>query len=908
MSGFKFKSLSNVNCYRKNNVYFLSNKTDFKKWFKFLSEIVLVNFKDCNLIYTENGTISDIEIMDVEKIIDNSNIVIFPVTNRFLKENKNGLRLDLELAILKHKVIIPISEEDLDLKLYKEIFGNLQYYKKKDADIGNKELIDKIIFGLNSRFFEESVQKEKYKIFISYRKDDRELVKELIDKIHHHELGLVFSFWFDNFLFPGEDYKHEIETAINEADLVIFLGSKNLLNTSNYVYQVEYPYAINEAKKPAIGLLLDDVKSEEFTNLYEKVEEIAQFNDIESIFGLLEKHFDFNETKKDVNDRNILYKYASLYCANVGTYNDANLGVEILERMFKKGDVGAAGGLATYYKNIITLTNSAVDDEKWSYYSNIVFDYYFKKLQNDEELTDNEISILISSSEEIFERSPNLVVGKLDDLMKIIKLVYSELNKSSEKFNYYIDKFINLMFMNLIHVKYQLDYNALLECIDMLSNPFRKLSYTTRQGDYIPEIELVLNYSISIKAFMMAKNNQLDSSLSELINLLGSQINKALDFYSVNEDTYLTILMMSSALAFVFFKNEKIDDAIEFYNRSLSAYLKCYLNEKFVYPLQYESYFAIKNFGKMFLTTGDEYELEGFARTLKRRFLALYNEQIPMTRAAVYIAKMLNVMHFRTYFLVDDVDVDEIKEFNEEINAVGLPDNAFSYTSNVEFEMLNLNYLDEGDDFISDDQFEENMKFFKGNDGDSIVEETIADSIELRLEHDLFSETVIRFYEFFDIEYRKSFDECLKMFKRIYKMKGTHIYEFENYISTFVTYMEFLAEVGDEEEYIKMREELLEIFETMPYETLKELDDIVSYVTKPVDDINDDKISIKLYKAICDLSDAILNKDLISGANLAKEVKILLTKAENEFDLESDMLPDFANRTLEKYKILKSNN
>lgn len=90
------------------------------------------------------------------------------------------------------------------------------------------------------------------KIFISYSKED----KDLLHRFNQHVVPLirtgVIETWKDTDLEAGSNWHYEIQKNLDEAELILFLVSASLLSTS-YVYDVEMEKArIKMEKKEAI--------------------------------------------------------------------------------------------------------------------------------------------------------------------------------------------------------------------------------------------------------------------------------------------------------------------------------------------------------------------------------------------------------------------------------------------------------------------------------------------------------------------------------------------------------------------------------------------------------------------------------------------------------------------------------
>lgn len=97
-------------------------------------------------------------------------------------------------------------------------------------------------------------------VFLSYAKEDKEVVKFVMNKLH--DSGVIT--WFDEKdLLPGDKWEHKIEESIEKADYVfIFLSSKSI-DRAGYKNK-ELNYALNQyllkpsGRRYIIPILLDD--------------------------------------------------------------------------------------------------------------------------------------------------------------------------------------------------------------------------------------------------------------------------------------------------------------------------------------------------------------------------------------------------------------------------------------------------------------------------------------------------------------------------------------------------------------------------------------------------------------------------------------------------------------------------
>lgn len=99
-------------------------------------------------------------------------------------------------------------------------------------------------------------------VFLSYAKEDKEIVKSTMETLHNY--GVIT--WFDEKdLLPGDDWQDKIETSIEKADYVFIFFSSNSIDRQGYKNK-EIRFALDQKMlKPfnsryIIPILIDDVK------------------------------------------------------------------------------------------------------------------------------------------------------------------------------------------------------------------------------------------------------------------------------------------------------------------------------------------------------------------------------------------------------------------------------------------------------------------------------------------------------------------------------------------------------------------------------------------------------------------------------------------------------------------------
>jgi tetratricopeptide (TPR) repeat protein len=127
---------------------------------------------------------------------------------------------------------------------------------RESSGFSYEEKVEKFLAAvLISNEMAERIRKEfDARIFLSYRKKDRDDALELMKLIHQRPACRDVAIWYDDFLTPGEDFDEGILEILHSSDLFVLTVTPSILEprldskgrpAKNYVEETEYP----EAKK-----------------------------------------------------------------------------------------------------------------------------------------------------------------------------------------------------------------------------------------------------------------------------------------------------------------------------------------------------------------------------------------------------------------------------------------------------------------------------------------------------------------------------------------------------------------------------------------------------------------------------------------------------------------------------------
>ena len=275
------------------------------------------------------------------------NLVVVLVSRAFI--NTPNQAFDMELCYVKENNIplLPILIE----KGIEEEFNKVCGCRHLINGCENRNYKDQLQKHLNELFGNDKQSLEIHKvfagkIFLSYRKQEREQVLRLITFIHEKKSCQDISIWFDDFLTFGEEYNEEIEKNMAESDLLILLVTPSLLTDGNYVLTTEYPKAL-QLKKKIIPVEMIPTDREELQLKYPQLPECIPFDD------LLEKKI--LEVRQNQQWENYPegaekeYLLGEAYLNGIGVEINRGYGIEHLTKSAKADFVKAINALVHVY-------------------------------------------------------------------------------------------------------------------------------------------------------------------------------------------------------------------------------------------------------------------------------------------------------------------------------------------------------------------------------------------------------------------------------------------------------------------------------------------------------------------------------------------------------------------------------
>lgn len=251
MTEIRYKTRKNSNPKGKARVYFTCHKEDFNEYFDAISDEILKKQNCAVYYYTPEDQVEEEDLLNN---LSQMQLVVIPITTKFLCSNNSALEVEFKYAFEHHIPILPLMQENGLEELFNMVCGEIQTLNKGNIDSTAISYDEKLSKFLDTILISDELA-EKIRsafdayIFLSYRKKDRKYAQQLMRLIHRNEFCRDIAIWYDEFLVPGENFNAAIELALKKSELFALLVTPNLVNEENYVMTIEYPMAQENGKK-----------------------------------------------------------------------------------------------------------------------------------------------------------------------------------------------------------------------------------------------------------------------------------------------------------------------------------------------------------------------------------------------------------------------------------------------------------------------------------------------------------------------------------------------------------------------------------------------------------------------------------------------------------------------------------
>jgi len=343
-------------------LYFSCCREDFSHFAKISADIWAIE-KDCVIAHIDFSR--ELEVADHFPEIDDSQILVIPVTRKLLTTPNHAWAEFLHAAENKMAILPVLMDADAEA-LFNEKSGERQFLVPSDPDYP-----EKLQRFLQSVLVKDDLAKRvreafPLKIFLSYCREDRSFVAELMRLIHAKDEYRQIAIWYDKYLSVGINFEDTIFEQIDGSEVFGITLTPNLVGRPNYVQKKEYPYARDQKKR----IILFEVLSTDKESLggFEGVERfsILAANDEKTFYQALAGELEGLVTQtRSAQPGETDYLVGMAYLNGLQVEFDRSYAAGRLERAGNQGSLPAILRLVTMYRNGIGVSRDAGKAIKW---------------------------------------------------------------------------------------------------------------------------------------------------------------------------------------------------------------------------------------------------------------------------------------------------------------------------------------------------------------------------------------------------------------------------------------------------------------------------------------------------------------------------------------------------------------
>ncbi len=287
--------------------------------------------------------------------------VISPQYIQKLKQNRRFLDQIKDNGMF----FLPIVCENADRNVFNSLSSNADFISllSNKWELSLKSALESFLIAPSEK--QEILDRAfSVKLFLSYRKVDRDKAILVMKAIHDTLYGSDASIWFDEFLTPGEDFNDEIKANIQTCDAFIItitpqITQENDEHKNNYVCEIEYPLA-RTANRVVIPIEAEVTQRRELEKAFDCLTvdtDIIPLHDLESINTVLKKL-----AKPDAPEKSpyVLYLLSKAYFYGIGVYKDIQRSFTLLKQAYDAESPEAAYDLAMHSCNGLTAEGRCV--------------------------------------------------------------------------------------------------------------------------------------------------------------------------------------------------------------------------------------------------------------------------------------------------------------------------------------------------------------------------------------------------------------------------------------------------------------------------------------------------------------------------------------------------------------------
>lgn len=367
MAELEFKTRGMVSPRGKTKIYFCCHPDDFEQYFYSISTEILSKY-DCAIFYCKDHHDDDDEKL-LQSDLSQMQLFVMPITRRLLESSNRAIDTEFAYTRKMHIPVLPLMQEKGLEKLFNRRCGNVQFLDKYSEDLSAISYEEKLSAFLDSVLIgDELTQKVKAAfhayIFLSYRKKDRKLARQLMDLIHCNENCWNMAIWYDEFLIPGENFNSAIEKALLNCDLFAMAVTPSLLEKENYVQSIEYPMACNY-KKNIMPVEMKKTDRDQLQRMFPQLPEPIDVTNCESVQEALSTQLRTIAITPQENDPEHDFFVGLAYLHGIDVEINYNIALNLIHRAAKNGVAEAVEKLVEIYDKGIGVQRNTKEAILW---------------------------------------------------------------------------------------------------------------------------------------------------------------------------------------------------------------------------------------------------------------------------------------------------------------------------------------------------------------------------------------------------------------------------------------------------------------------------------------------------------------------------------------------------------------
>ena len=341
---------------KKPKVWFCAHPNDYNVY---LDEICkdLFSVQECIIYFDEEPT-AEYNKEELFSNLQEINLFVMPVTKKLLQSDCRALSVEFIFARQNGIPVLPIMIDSGIEEEFSNKCGNLHLIKKSDESYIDKlkNYLSRVFIG--NKLIEEIRREFDKRIFLSYRKIDKDKALQLIRLIRKIDFCRDVAIWYDEYLTAGEDFNDEIKKVLLNSDLFVLAITENITQKrvnsdgrmiDNYVVSDEFPFA-RDNKKTILPLRMAEVSSKRLTCFKNIPAYVNAYNE-HALAKALINGLGKDIVKKKNNDCRHEYLIGLAYLEGIDVEVDRERAFSLIQNAANAGELRAIEKLVSMYRN-----------------------------------------------------------------------------------------------------------------------------------------------------------------------------------------------------------------------------------------------------------------------------------------------------------------------------------------------------------------------------------------------------------------------------------------------------------------------------------------------------------------------------------------------------------------------------